>query len=49
MIKRVKFLMIAFLTFCMLVAICHFLLKPENTREIIKLDDNWTVEHDNDI
>ena len=49
MIKRMKFLTIAFLTFWLLVTICHFLFKPIQEGELLSIDTGWTIEFNDDI
>ena len=49
MIKRIKFLLIAFLTFCLLVTICHFLFRTNLTGEVITLKDGWSIEYDGNV
>ncbi|SDB59577.1 GGDEF domain-containing protein [Butyrivibrio sp. INlla16] len=44
MIKRIKFLIIALLTFLLLVTICHFLFYPANAGKIYTFDKEWSVE-----
>ena len=49
MLKRIKFLTIAFLTFWLLVTICHFLFKPVPEGELLSLASDWTIEFNGDI
>ncbi|WP_026526095.1 GGDEF domain-containing protein [Butyrivibrio sp. VCD2006] len=45
MYKRIKFLLIAFLTFCLLVTICHFLFRPIISGNVYNIENGWSVEY----
>ena len=47
--KRIQFLMIAFLTFILLVVICYATFKPRHSGQIYQLDDGWNIELGKDI
>ncbi|WP_026524406.1 GGDEF domain-containing protein [Butyrivibrio sp. MB2005] len=47
--KRMHFLMIAFLTFIILVVICYGTFMPHSSRKIYKLNDGWDIELGSDI
>ncbi|WP_026658006.1 GGDEF domain-containing protein [Butyrivibrio sp. AC2005] len=49
MYKRINFLIVAFLTFIILVAICHYLFRPIFINTVENLHEGWTISFDEEL
>lgn len=45
MSKRIVYLAVAFVSFLVLMAITHYLIKPEAVDKVLVLEDGWTVQY----